>query len=167
MNHSADLSDARRRLIGHGALLIFCGGAIGFGFLFFLLGRVTLWPIPGSLEIQLPGTYDAWRMAHLEGIINGLALWLMAAILPLVPLSVRGLRRSANGLIVVAWTFVVASLLDPLFPNSRGLAYGGPATNQVAFFLFYVGVVLVMLITATIAWKALRRPPPAPVDTPT
>jgi hypothetical protein len=160
MSVAPDIAHARRRLIGHGALLVFFGGAIGFGFLFFLLGRITLWPIPGSIEIQLPGTYDAWRMAHLEGIINGFALWLAAAILPLIPLSARGLKRSANGLIVVAWTFVVASLLDPLFPNSRGLAFGGPVTNQIAFFLFYVGVVLIMAITATIAWKALRRPAP-------
>ncbi|TJY64790.1 hypothetical protein E4T66_00660 [Sinimarinibacterium sp. CAU 1509] len=158
MSSADPIADARRHLIGHGALLIFAGGAIGFGFLFFLIGHITLWPIPGVIEVQLPGTYDAWRMAHLEGIINGFALWLAAAVLPLIPLSTLGRKRTAHGLIVVAWTFVIASLLDPLFPHSRGLEFGGPATNQIAFFLFYVGVVLVMLITATIAWKALRRP---------
>ncbi|MDD3765314.1 MAG: hypothetical protein PHP86_18620 [Nevskiales bacterium] len=146
----------RRLLVGHGALLVFLGGVIGFGFLFFLLGKITLWPIPGAIEYQLPGTYDAWRMAHLEGILNGFALWLAAAVLPIVPLSAKALKRTAHGLIVVAWTFVVASALDPLFPDSRGLAFGGPATNLVAFFLFYVGVVLIMVISATVAWKALR-----------
>ncbi len=162
MSISPDCTDARRHLIGHGALLIFIGGVIGFGFLFFLIGRITLWPIPGGIEVQLPGTYDAWRMAHLEGILNGFALWLAAAVLPLIPLSARGLKRTALGLIVVAWTFVIASALDPLFPDSRGLQFGGPATNQAAFFLFYVGVVLIMVISATIAWKALRRPQAGP-----
>lgn len=151
-----DLDRIRRQLVGHGALLIFIGGVIGFGFLFFLIGKIMLWPIPGSLDIQLPGTYDAWRMAHLEGILNGFALWLAAALLPVMPFTVRTLRRIGLGLIVVGWTFVIASTLDPLFPDSRGLAAGGPATNQAAFFLFYLGVVLIMVISAAIAWKALR-----------
>ena len=145
----------RRWLIGHGALIIFIGGVIGFGFLFFLIGRIELWPFPWSWDVQLPGTYDAWRMAHMEGIVNGALLWLTAAILPVIPLSGVWLRRSGIGLIVVAWTFVIASCMDPLFANSRGLAFGGPLTNQLAFFLFYVGVLLVMGIMAMVAWKAL------------
>ena len=46
--------------------------------------------------------------------------------------------------------------LDPLFLDSRGLAFGGPWTNTTAFFLFCVGVLLIMVITAAIAWRCLR-----------
>lgn len=155
MTTSNQINTVRRRLIGHGALLIFMGGVIGFGFVFFLIGKIALWPFPGVIDYQLPGTYDAWRMAHMEGIINGALLWLVAAILPLIPMSERGLSRIGNGIIVVGWTIVVASALDPLFPESRGLVFGGPVTNYIAFGLFYVGVVLVMVLMGAIAYKSL------------
>lgn len=152
-----DLALIRRRLIGHGALLFFTGGVIGFGFLFFLLGEIRLWPIPGTLEVRLPGTYDAWRMAHMEAIINGAIVWLLAAVLSFLPFSLKGLRRIAYGMIIVAWTFVAGSLFDPLFPDSRGLAASGSLTNNLAFGIFYVGVVLVMGIMAVIAFRSLIR----------
>ena len=159
MEMSNTVKGYQRSLIGHGAFLIFIGGVLGFGFLFFLIGKIALWPIPWEIDYQMPGTYDAWRMAHMEGIINGLALWLTAAILPVFPFSDKGKKRIAFGMIIVGWTIVLASSLDPLFPDSRGLEFGGPATNQMAFFLFYVGVVGVMIIMAIIAWKCLISKP--------
>lgn len=151
----ARLARLRGLLIGHGALLIFTGGLIGFAFLFFLLGEIRLWPIPGTIEYQIPGTYDAWRMAHMEAIVNGALLWIAAAVLPLIPFRARGLAWTSYGLIVVAWTFVAGSMFDPLFPDSRGLAASDSLTNNLAFGIFYVGVVLVMVIMATIAYRAL------------
>lgn len=153
------LAKPRRLLIGHGALLIFTGGVIGFGFLFFLIGRIELWPIPWTLDYQLPGTYDAWRMAHMEAIVNGALLWITAAVLPLLPFSARGQKRFGACMILIAWTIVIASGLDPLFNDSRGLAFGGPLTNNLAFFLFYIGVPLVMIVMAIVAFKALRPQP--------
>ena len=159
MNPQMDV--IKRRLVGHGALLLFLGGVLGFGFLFFLMGNVSLWPLPLRIDMQLPGTYDAWRMAHMEGIVNGFGLWIAAAVLPVFPFTNKTLNRIAWGLISVGWTIVIASALDPLFPDSRGLQFGGSLTNQIAFFLFYWGVVLVMIIMAAIAWRCLVSPPPS------
>lgn len=155
MESSVQMKNSQRLLVGHGALLVFFGGAIGFGFLFFLLGEIRLWPIPGSIAYQMPGSLKAWRMAHLEGVINGFALWITASLFPLLPFTARALRRIAFGLITVGWTFTVASLFDAVFPQSRGLAFGGPLTNDAAFFMFYVGVLLVMGIMACIAYRTL------------
>ncbi len=141
MSDNNSLTRTQRLLIGHGAVLVFIGGVLGFGFLFFLIDKIALWPIPGEIEIKLPGTYDAWRMAHMEGIINGLFLWLTAALLPVMPFSEIALKRIAYGMIVVGWTIVVAC---------------GPLTNYIAFFLFYVGVVAVMVIMAVIAYRCLK-----------
>jgi len=150
----------QRLLIGHGALVLLFGFAVGFGFLFFLIGEVSLWPIPGKIEYQLPGTYDAWRMAHMEGIANGLLLWILAAVLPTIATFMEKIYRIALGMVVVAWTIVVASLLDPLFPDARGLMFSAESNvpNAFAFFLFYVGIVLVIVIVSAIAIKALRTP---------
>ena len=159
MNSPPGLKSIQRRLIGNGALLIFVAGVLGFGFLFFLLGEIKLWPIPGHIAYQMPGSLKAWRMAHLEGVINGLILWISALLMPLLPFTLAALRRMALGLIVVGWTFTIASAFDALFPDSRGLAFGGPLSNQLAFFMFYVGVVIVMAIMASIAYRTLFTTP--------
>lgn len=144
----------QRLLVGNGALVLLIGFAIGFGFLFFLTGEIALWPIPGRIDYQMPGTYDAWRMAHMEGVINGLVLWLVALVLPLVPTSDLLRGRLTWGAIISAWTLVVASAIDPLFPEARGLHMGGSVFNAIAFLLFYVGIVAVIWMVATIAVKS-------------
>ncbi len=159
MPMSPAVAAVRRRLLGHGALVMFLGGVAGFGFLFFLLGEIRLWPFPGVIAYQMPGSEKAWRMTHLEGIINGLALWLAAAVLPILKLSDQVIVRIANGLLIVAWTFILASSMDAIFPDSRGLYFGGPLTNTIAFLMFYVGVFIFMFTVAYIAWKALRGKP--------
>lgn len=147
----------QRLLVGHGALVMLIGFIVGFGFAFFLLGEIKLWPIPGSLAIALPGTYDAWRMAHLEGVLNGLMLWIFALVLPLVPIGLKGARWLAWAVIITAWANAIASTLDPLFPDSRGLAFGGPMSNSLAYLLFVIGIIAVMGTVITIAWVSFRK----------
>ena len=147
----------QRLLVGHGALVLLFGFVVGFGFLFFLIGEVSLWPIPGLIEYQFPGTYDAWRMAHMEAIVNGFALWIVALVLPIVPVSELLRTRLTWAMIVVAWTIVLSAAIDPLFPDARGLKFGGNFMNTVAFLLFYIGIVTViwavaMMIFVMIYW---------------
>ncbi len=156
MNEIA-LKSLQRRLMGHGGLVLLWGFVMGFGFLFFLLGEIKLWPVPGALKLQLPGTYDAWRMAHMEGVVNGLALWIAALLLPILPAAESLMRKLVWAFILTAWTFAIASAFDPLFTDSRGLAFGLPFTNMLAFFLFYVGVVAIIWAAGCIAWICLRR----------
>jgi hypothetical protein len=152
-----DIRNSQRLLVGHGALVLLFAFVLGFGFLFFLIGEIALWPIPGSIDYQLPGTYDAWRMAHMEGITNGFGLWLLAAVLPLLNLSVKTSRRIAIGMIITAWTIVIASAIDPMFPSSRGLALTAESSlsNDVAFLLFVVGIAIVVAIMFKIAYQCL------------
>ena len=145
----------RRWLIGHGALALLVGCILGFGFLFFLVGEIKLWPIPGKIELKMPGTYDAWRMAHLEGIINGLALWIVAVLLPLVPTTEKMHKRLALAFIITAWSFIIGATFDPFFADSRGLAFGGPITNLLAFFSFYPGVLAVIWASGYITYACL------------
>ena len=155
-----ELYRSQRLLLGHGALVLLAGFAIGFGFLFFLIGEIKLWPFPGSIEYQLPGTYDAWRMAHMEGIINGVLLWILASVLPLLASMFTRVYRLAVAMVVAAWTIVVASVIDPFYPDARGLdfSFGENLPNDVAFFLFYIGIVIACTVILTIAIRAFRLP---------
>lgn len=163
MSQPSTIRNTQRLLIGNGALLLFYGGVAGFGFLFVILGRIDVWPFP-VFDVQLPGSEKAWRMTHLEAIINGLILWIVALLLPLLPFGSKGLHRLSIGMIGVGWMFSVASLFDALFPNSRGLDFAGPLTNRIPFFLFYAGILIVMVAMAIIAWRSLVRKHPAAVD---
>lgn len=151
------LQTIQRRLIGHGALVMLVGFAAGFGFAFFLLGEIKLWPLPGTIDYALPGTDDAWRMAHMEGVLNGAFLWLVALALPLVPVGSVGANRIAIAFIVTAWANSLASLLDPLFPDSRGLSFGGEITNSIAYLLFVVGIIAIVSAVSAIAWYCFRK----------
>lgn len=156
----AELKKSQRLLIGHGALVLLVGFVMGFGFLFFLLGEIRLWPFPWIIEYPLPGTYDAWRMAHTEGIANGFMLWIMAAVLPAMSSLIERVYRLAWGMVVVAWTIVLASCLDPLLPNARGLAFTAESSlaSDIAFFLFYIGIAIVCAVVVIIALKAFKIP---------
>jgi hypothetical protein len=155
-----ELNKSQRLLLGHGALVLLFGFVMGFGFLFFLNGEISLWPIPGVIDYQMPGTYDAWRMAHMEGITNGLMLWILAAMVPAMATIVKRIYRISLAMIVVAWTIVIASAIDPLFPEARGLLFSSESNlaNGVAFFLFYIGIVTVSVIVVVVAIKAFRAP---------
>ena len=160
MNTQDDIQVYQRWLMGSGAFLIFFAGIAGFGFLFYLLGEIRLWPFP-TLEYQLPGSVKAWRMTHLEGVLGGLIHWIFALLLPLLPFTLRSLKWMSLSMISVGWMFTIASSFDALFADSRGLAFGGPLTNTIAFFLFYVGIAMVMWILLVIGIRCLfgaRRP---------
>jgi hypothetical protein len=155
-----EIKKSQRLLVGHGALVLLFAFVVGFGFLFFLIGDIRLWPIPGVIDFQMPGTYDAWRMAHMEGITNGFGLWLMAAVLPLLNFSAKTSRRLAIGMIITAWTIVIASTIDPLFPNARGLELTSESNvmNDIAFLLFVVGIGIVIAIMIRVAHQCLLKP---------
>lgn len=152
-----ELRPIQRMLFRQGGLVMLLGFAAGFGFVFFLIGSIELWPIPGKIAYQLPGTDKSWRMSHLEGVLNGLILWLLAAVLPAMDVTMRQARRIARALVITAWAFPIASLFDALFPDSRGLRFGGPVTNLIPFFLFYVGIIALVwaVVSVVVAhWRA-------------
>jgi hypothetical protein len=72
-------------------------------------------------------------------------------------LSVKTSRRIAIGMIITAWTIVIASAFDPLFPNARGLELTGETglANDIAFLLFVVGLAIVIAIMIRIAHQCL------------
>jgi len=68
---SSELRGVQRLLIVQGGYVMLLGFVAGFGFVFYLIGSAELWPIPGKIAVQLPGSDKAWRMSHMEGVLNG------------------------------------------------------------------------------------------------
>lgn len=140
----------RSILVAHGALIFLLGMAAGFPFAFEILGRVELWPIPGSAQIDMPGDVRGWRMAHLEGELNGLLMIGVASVGATLRLSERAARWLFGGLLVTGWGNIVASWIGPL-TSTRGLSFTGFSWNSVVFLLFMVAVVGVLVAMVLVA----------------
>jgi hypothetical protein len=152
----------QRLLIGHGGIVFLLGMAAGFPFAFEILGRVELWPVPGSLELQMPGDVRGWRMAHLEGVLNGLLLVAVGSAGARLRLPSRSAAWATGGLLVTAWGNIVASWIAPL-TGTRGLSFGGASWNSVVFLLFMaavVGVILAMVLVVRGALGGAREARP-------
>jgi hypothetical protein len=150
----------QRLLVAHGALVFLAGLVAGFPFAMLEIHAATV----GASDAPppVPGDVRGWRMAHLEGVLNGLTCFAGAAVAPYLRLSPRAYTILAWSLIVTAWGNMIASLIGPLF-GGRGLVFGGSAANSVMYLLFLVAVVTIALAMGLIvrgAWTADddRRP---------
>lgn len=80
------MDERTRRMVGHGAIVIFIGLAAGFGLLISLIGGFEVFP--GTiLDFDIPGDTRAWARTHIGGLMNGMlviifALFIHAARLP-------------------------------------------------------------------------------------
>jgi hypothetical protein len=130
----------QRMLVKHGALVFLVGMAAGFPFAIEILGRFELWPLPIHIEMDMPGDYRGWRMAHMEGVLNGLLLIGVAAVGSLLRLGPRGAAWVTRGLLVCAWGNVTASWIGPL-SETRGLSFDGIGWNSLVYLLFVAAIV--------------------------
>ncbi len=125
------------RLVFHGAIVILLGLLLGFPFGFVILG-------------SLPGSERAWRMAHLEGLLNGLLVIGVAAVAPRLRLGNRQATLLFWSLVVTAYGNTVAAAMGATF-GVRGLAPGGPFSNTIVYVLFIVAVVTVAIALGLVA----------------
>lgn len=122
----------------NGFALIVSAILSGWAWFFSLLGRIVLWPIPGSIDIQIPDDARGWRMAHMEGITQGLLLMSLSLGGKWVLLEESRHRLLFWSAVVTAWLFTVPAMLHPLF-GTRGLEFGGgPFKPGLANDILYV-----------------------------
>jgi len=145
-------------LVSHGALVFLLGMAAGFPFAFEILQRIDVWPIPGSIAVDMPGDVRGWRMAHLEGALNGTLLIAIGAFGRRLTLSAGQARWLVTSLLVTAWGNILASWIAPL-TETRGLAFSGLNWNGVVYLLFIaavVGVIAAMVLVFIGARRTAR-----------
>ena len=136
----------RASLVAHGVIVIVLGLLAGFPFAFV---------ITGGLE----GDLRAWRMAHMEGVLNGLTMIAVGAAGGLITLGPAQARWLWAGFLLAGYGNVIASVIAATF-GVRGLALEPPASNVVVFLLFtaaIVGVFVGLWLTAAGAFRRAAR----------
>ncbi len=133
----------RRRLAFHGAVAILLGLLAGFPFAFVILG-------------QMNGDLRAWRMAHLEGLLNGMLLWAVAGIGAVLSLGDGAQRTLVWALVVTAYGNSLAAILGAA-AGQRGLEPGGTLANTTVYVMFMVALAAVFVAVGTVAAGARRR----------
>lgn len=143
MNHTL-----RSKLFFHGTLVLLLGMVVGF---------------PYAEAISSGGDLRAWRMAHLEGVLNGLLLLAVAAGGSLFELSARLQNTLFATLLVVGYGNVLAATLAAA-SGQRGLQPGGPLANWMVFLGFLLAVLAVFVALALMAWGSHRAQRGATLD---
>lgn len=144
----------RALLVAHGAALFLLGLASGIPFAIELLQRFELWPLPVSIPMDIPGDARGWKMAHLEGILNGLTLFAVAGTAHLLKFTPRGAWIAWWGAVSAAWANTIASIIGPL-TETRGLAFGG-VWNSVVYLLFVIAIFGIVAAMIAVLQAALR-----------
>jgi hypothetical protein len=134
------------KLVFHGIALILLGSAAGFAYL-------------GVLTGELASGAQAWRFAHLNGLVNGAILVAIGGSSPHLTLSPTGERWLLLLTIGGSYSNVGASIVGAAL-GQRGLDAVGPATNLLVFGLFAIAVVALLsgLVVALVgARRSLSR----------
>ncbi len=130
----------RSQLVLHGTIVI-------------LLGMIAGFPYAGAVT----GGEDprAWRMAHLEGVLNGLVMIAIGAAGSLIELGTGLQRLLFWSLVVTGYGNVLASILAAT-SGQRGLQPDGPLANVLVFGGFLLAVVGVLIALLLVVFGAQR-----------
>lgn len=138
-------------LIGHGAIVFILGLAAGVPFLW-ALDAVAAGG--GAVEAE---ALRAWRMAHLEGTLNGMMMIAVAAAAKQLTLSDGRSSIITWGLIATGWGNILASFVSGM-TGGRGLAFTGIDWNTLTFTLFSIAIVGVIAAFVVLALAAFSQP---------
>jgi hypothetical protein len=136
----------------NGLGLFIAGILFGWGWFFFLLEEIVLWPLPVQIDVQIPGDSRAFRMGHMEAITQGLLLMALAFGGQFMWLSKKEFAVLFWTALVTAWMFTLPAMANTFF-GTRGLAFGGgpfkeSLANDVIYLLGWPPVVSVHLLFA-------------------
>ncbi|GBG31760.1 Hypothetical Protein FCC1311_079852 [Hondaea fermentalgiana] len=149
------LQECQRRTVYHGAANFAIGLLAGIPYtLVVFRDHATEWApsVQESIEKsglmalarKSTGTERAWKMAHLEGLLNGMSMLLVASIMPVLrSLSAKELRELTVTMMLTGYGNSVAAALCAQM-SVRGLASGGSVANRVANAGFTVAVVTIV-----------------------
>ena len=101
----------------------------------------------------------AWKLAHGEGVQNGLLLLALAGASAWIALGGAAEKTVVWGAVLAAYGNVLGAGLGAI-AGQRGLPLEGPASNWLVFVCFMFGmwgVLIALPVAAWGAWNRLRR----------
>lgn len=135
-------------LVGHGALVFLLGMLAGIPFASVLVASLE----PGAAAAW-PGDVRAWKMAHMEGALNGMLMIAVAGAMAHAAMTAGVQRIIVWGLIVTGWGNIIASIVSAM-TGGRGLGFTGLDWNTLTFTLFMIAIIGVMLAMIAVALAA-------------
>ena len=155
-----------QRLIRNGLAVMIVALLAGFVLVFSMVGAISFSPLPVFIPLEMPGSAQGWRAAHVGSMLNGVMAVVVGLAMRRFALSDRGAAIVSWGVIVAIWgnvCFYVFGMFAPdhgvtLQSNRLGQAN---LAGAVAFIPAFVGAVT--LIVALIV-LLLAKPAPTPAD---
>ncbi len=153
----------RALLFLNGTGLFILAISIGWIWFFALLNAIVLWPLPIDIPVTIPDDGRAWRMAHMEGITQGLLLMALGLGGQFMRLSRKQFTWLFWSSLVTAWLFTVPTIFNAIY-GTRGLAFGGGPfkagmANDVIYLVGWPPVVAVHImlgLTVLGLWRFLK-----------
>lgn len=155
------MDNTTRRMVGHGAVVLFIGLLAGFGLLISLIGGFEVFP--GTIVgFEIPGDSSAWARTHLGGIMNGMLVILFALFIHAAQLPTRQAKQLFWMLVGTGYAntaFYWGGLLSP----SRALTLGDNRLGETNIFgvlgllpavVFAFVLMIAMVIVARWAFTA-------------
>lgn len=129
------------------------------GLLVLLVGLLAGGPY-GAAIVQGWGdeAVRAWKLAHGEGIQNGILALALAGSARWIALGARGEGVVVWGTVLAAWGNAIGAVLGAVL-GYRGLAPQGPLGNWLVFVAFMFGmwgVLIAVPVAAAGAWRQMR-----------
>ena len=85
--------------------------------------------------INVGGDYRGWMMAHLEGLLNGMMIIVLAAVTRFRTMAAGRERTLIAALAVGGWGNTITAILAPMF-GVRGMIFDGSMANNLVAGMF-------------------------------
>lgn len=144
----------------NGLGLFIVGILFGWVWFFHLIEAITVWPLPFSIEVDIPGDSRGFRMGHMEAITQGLLLMSLAFGGQFMRLSSKEFTVLFWTAIVTTWLFTLPAMANAFF-ETRGLAFGGGPfkaglANDIIFLMGWPPIVAVHFVFGIASLGILR-----------
>jgi hypothetical protein len=129
--------ETRLFLIRHGAIVALLGSLAGLGYMFVITG-------------EFPGSFKAWHLAHLQGVLTGIMIIAVSSLVNLLSLDERKLRILAYSFVIFGYCYSIGPVfgavlgvrgLEPTLPVGNILFY---TSNTIASLSVLMGLGLII-----------------------
>ena len=130
-------SDLRLFMVKHGAIVALLGALSGLAYTFVITG-------------DLPGSMQAWHLAHLQGVLTGILVIAASSFITHLPLSLKSRYVVAYSFVITGYCYSIGPLFGAVF-GVRGIEPVMPASNLIMYLSNLIaGILVVVSLVLTI-----------------